>query len=214
MSDTELELDDIFSKLQEAHKNNKQEEDPNTQRDRLTVLKKKVNKLPSIKANVTTDTVSSKTAAKKNRQVQKVSDPIEAVLPSVDSTPKNAKLVSREKTQQWFTLPKQHITADLKRDLTLLQNRQYLDPKRFYKGEKWKIPERFQVGTILPGVEDGGSATSRKAKKSRGLAEQLLSDETATKWFSKTFSEIQAERRSGGKGSFKGKIAKKKAADR
>lgn len=176
------DLDDIFSQLKQAHE---AIEEGKEQKDSLDSLKKKINKLPKIEAHVTTQVQSKR----KSRSVQKVNDPIEAVLPSMDKVETNPKLLKELRTKKWFAMSKPEMTEELKRDLSLLQNRQFLDPKRFYKGEKWKIPESFQVGTIVSGVGEY-AGDLKKSQKGRGFAEELLKDDASQKWFKKTYTDI------------------------
>lgn len=182
MSDA-ADLDDIFSQLKNAHKSI-EEEQPET----LDSLKKKINKLPKIETHATTSDVTKRRRSN-NRSVQKVNDPIEAVLPGTDKVETNPKRLKELRTKKWFAMSKPEMTEELQRDLTLLQNRQYLDPKRFYKGEKWKIPENFQVGTIVSGVGEY-AGDLKKSQKGRGFAEELLKDDASQKWFKKTYTEI------------------------
>lgn len=177
------DLDDIFSQLKDAHQTI--DDEKSNQKDTLDSLKKKINKLPKIQAHVTEQSQPKK----KSRSVQKVNDPIEAVLPNMEKVETNSKRLKELKTKQWFAMAKPEMTEELERDLSLLQNRQYLDPKRFYKGEKWKIPESFQVGTIVAGIGEYAGEL-KKSQKGRGFAEELLKDESSKKWFKKTYDEI------------------------
>lgn len=179
------DLDDIFLQLKNAHQSIDEE---TTQKDTLDSLKKKINKLPKIQAHVTTEHVPKK----KSRSVQKVNDPIEAVLPSMEKAETNPTILKEMRSKKWFAMDKPEMTDELERDLSLLQNRQYLDPKRFYKGEKWKIPESFQVGTIVSGVGEY-AGNLKKSQKGRGFAEELLKDDSTQKWFKKTYSEIASK---------------------
>lgn len=57
--------------------------------------------------------------------------------------------------RDWFDLPAQQITDEVKRDLRLLRLRGTLDPKRFYKSfDQTKFPKYFQVGTVVEGPAD------------------------------------------------------------
>lgn len=56
--------------------------------------------------------------------------------------------LEREKTKggKWFNMPATEITDERKYDLSLLQMRKSLDPKRFYKANDLKTaPKYFQV---------------------------------------------------------------------
>lgn len=46
----------------------------------------------------------------------------------------------------WFDLPATPMTPEIKQDLILIKNRQFLGPKSFYKGnDSKKLPKFFQV---------------------------------------------------------------------
>ena len=50
------------------------------------------------------------------------------------------------KGKNWFEMKAPEMTEDLKNDLTVLQYRRVLDPKRFYKAPDLKVlPKFFQV---------------------------------------------------------------------
>ena len=57
------------------------------------------------------------------------------------------KLKEKESTagEKWFDLPATEMTTAIKRDLQLLQMRDVLDPKRFYRSSSKKLPKYFQV---------------------------------------------------------------------
>jgi hypothetical protein len=47
--------------------------------------------------------------------------------------------------EKWFDMPATEITPQLKQDLTLLQMRDVLDPKRHYRASAKTLPKYFQV---------------------------------------------------------------------
>jgi hypothetical protein len=47
--------------------------------------------------------------------------------------------------KKWFDMPATEITPTIKRDLTLLQMRNVLDPKRHYRASAKTLPKYFQV---------------------------------------------------------------------
>ncbi|QPG75262.1 hypothetical protein FOA43_002612 [Brettanomyces nanus] len=82
-------------------------------------------------------------------------------------------------------------------------------PKRFYKKDKWEIPERFQMGAIVGGPTDYFNNMSKK-QRGKGFVEELLHDEDANKWFKKTYDDIQLHKISGGKKYYKEVVAKRR----
>jgi Fcf2 pre-rRNA processing len=51
--------------------------------------------------------------------------------------------------EKWFDLPATEVTPGIKRDLQLLQMRDVLDPKRFYRASSKKLPKYFQVPPLV-----------------------------------------------------------------
>ena len=81
---------------------------------------------------------------------------------------------------RWFDMPAPEVTAALRRDLTVLWHRAYLDPKRHFKTERedrarapgsatgrrpGSLPRFFQVGTV---VESGGISSAPRAPGDAG----------------------------------------------
>ena len=57
--------------------------------------------------------------------------------------------------KDWFDLPAQTLTEDVKRDLRLLRLRGTFDPKRHYKSfDHKKFPRHFQIGTVVESAAD------------------------------------------------------------
>lgn len=210
----ELGIDDIFSRLQETKKTNESENDSTGNTENLTYeqLKKKVTHLPSIELHLYNSKKEGE-KSRKERDIRKINDSVESVLPGFNKNNKslkNRRLEKQRKSDEWFSIPKVDMTDELKRDLLIIKNRKYLDPKRFYRGEKWEIPENFQVGEVINGYgENGGKNLTRKSK-GKGFIDELLKSESSNEWFDKTFTNIQKEKRSGGKKFLKDKITKRK----
>lgn len=197
---SDLEIDDIFKLLQEkrAVKNNLKTKDANlTYED----IKKKVSHLPSIQLKLHSQEKSTNSITKKSeRRIRKIDDSVDSVLPrsSKEKTVTDRRLIKEAKSKEWFKISKPEMTDALKRDLLIIKNRKYLDPKRFYKGEKWEIPENFQVGEIVEGVGEYGGRLKRK-QRGETLVDELLKNKESNDWFDKTYSAIQVKKKSGGK---------------
>jgi len=50
--------------------------------------------------------------------------------------------------EKWFDMPATELTPTVKRDLTLLQMRDVLDPKRHYRSSAKNLPKFFQVSSL------------------------------------------------------------------
>ncbi|KAA8905427.1 hypothetical protein DIURU_001500 [Diutina rugosa] len=169
-----MSLSDLFAEL-------RQETTPATKVDGKDIdqVKKAVLDLPKIEAELE--------APAKKQDVVTLNDPL--VPPKVK--------VSQEKLDEakWFNMKTPEMTADIKRDLLIIKNRAALDPKRFYKKEKWEIPKQFQMGTI---IEGNTSYYNKLTRKQRGttLAQEMLHDEKTQKYLERKHGELEAKRKS------------------
>ncbi|KAF6007118.1 hypothetical protein HII13_004795 [Brettanomyces bruxellensis] len=186
----EVGIDDIFEKLSKI--GSEKNKNDNDNKETLEKLKEHVSKLPGFdKADLEDD-------VKKNKILKK-------------KVPGHETALKRKRTAEWFDLPKTEVTEDMKRELSIIKYRQYLDPKRFYKKDKWEIPERFQMGTIVGGPTDYYNRLTKK-QRGEGFIEEILNDPDAKAWFHKTYEGIQKEKVSGGKNYYKDFVAKRKGA--
>lgn len=211
---SDLAVDDIFNLLKKTQPQTQTQPVKNSKELTFDELKKKVSHLPSIEVRLQDEILKSKKIRNTSRGVLKINDAvnerIESVLPnSKDKIRTDKRLIKEEKTNKWFEIKKPELTDDLKRDLLIIKNRKYLDPKRFYRGEKWEIPENFQIGEIVSGVGEYAGKLKRK-QKGESLVDELLKDKDTNTWFNKTYSEIQVKKKSGGKKFLQDKIAKRK----
>lgn len=97
--------------------------------------------------------------------------------------------------KDWFLLPKPDKTARdrAQRDLLLLQHRAALDPKRHYKKDRWRVPERFALGTVLDGA---GAGPARAQHRGATMLDSLLTDQDSQHYFKRKYAQIQQQRSS------------------
>ena len=114
---------------------------------------------------------------------------------------------------QWFDMPAVELTDDLKRDLKLLQMRNVLDPKRFYKKDKSLFDPKsgntrfLQVGTIMDSALEPASHRLTKKQRKNRIVDELLAEEEERLYFKRRYTDIQKkkmenmmkQRRPGGK---------------
>lgn len=107
-------------------------------------------------------------------------------------------------SEDWFILPKPDgaMLAKVQRDLVLLKHRAALDPKRHYKKDRWKVPERFAVGTIIEDKSEFYSSRLTNKQRKSTILETLMHDEASTKYFKKKYTEIQYAKTSGKKSHY------------
>ncbi|CAN8076927.1 unnamed protein product [Agarophyton chilense] len=101
--------------------------------------------------------------------------------------------------EHWHDMPIADLTPELQRDIRVIENRQYLDPKRFYKSsgtgrKKGQLPSRVQVGTILTGAHEFYSGRLLKKERRARVIDQVLSSEKAVQYATSRFRKLQRER--------------------
>ena len=106
---------------------------------------------------------------------------------------KKLKRAEREKTKgsDWYNMPATELTEERKKDLELLQMRNVLDPKRFYKKNNSEtLPKYFQIGTVVDSASD--FYTDRVAKKDRKqtMVDELLADAEFKKYQKRKYVQI------------------------
>ena len=106
----------------------------------------------------------------------------------------------RELQSLWFEMKTPELTQDVKDDLRLVQLRNFIDPKRFYKANDRKgLPSVFQIGTVVAGpADDRFSRLTRKEKRGR-FAEELLADDKVTRYAKRVYKDIQQSKANRGK---------------
>eukprot|EP00834_Sanchytrium_tribonematis_P008063 NODE_846_length_3555_cov_0.991030.p4 type:complete len:175 gc:universal NODE_846_length_3555_cov_0.991030:2345-1821(-) len=93
-------------------------------------------------------------------------------------------------TENWFSLPVQKITPEIKLDLLALQSRSVLNPKRHFKKNKSKLPERFLMGEIVaPQSEYFSSRLFKKERKST-LFDEMMRDPDTQAYLKRKTQEI------------------------
>ncbi|CAL9737997.1 rRNA-processing protein Fcf2p [Monosporozyma servazzii] len=107
--------------------------------------------------------------------------------------------------KEWFTLPKpsDHMKKQVQRDLLLIKHRAALDPKRHYKKDKWQVPDRFSIGTIVEDKTEFFSSRLTNKQRKSTILETLMTDDQTNKYFKRKYTEIQVQKTSGKKGHYK-----------
>ncbi|KAK6156996.1 hypothetical protein DH2020_011244 [Rehmannia glutinosa] len=103
--------------------------------------------------------------------------------------------------KNWFDMPAQTITPELKKDLQLLKLRSAIDPKRHYKkgdSRSKTLPKYFQVGTVIESASEFFTGRLTKKERKATLADELLSDGTLRHYRKRKVQEIEEVNRPGG----------------
>lgn len=105
----------------------------------------------------------------------------------------------------WFGMRSTPMTENMKKDLALLRNRNYLDPKRFYKSSD-TTSSILQAGTVIEGAAEFYSARLVKKQRRGNLVDEILADPTLSDYATNKYKNMQREqtakklkRRKGGK---------------
>ncbi|KAK3588636.1 hypothetical protein CHS0354_038866 [Potamilus streckersoni] len=111
---------------------------------------------------------------------------------------KKKRRLEREKTKgkNWFQMPAPEMTEERKHDLSILQMRKALDPKRFYKGNDIKaLPRYFQFGEVVETPADFYHARIPKKHRKATIVDELLADVETRKYNKRKYTEIQEAKR-------------------
>jgi hypothetical protein len=84
--------------------------------------------------------------------------------------------------------------STLRRLSPSLQNRAALNPASFYKKSAQRLPEYFQVGTVIQGATEFYSSRLSKQQRGRTFAEELLNDADVKGTLKKRFNRLQVRR--------------------
>ena len=122
------------------------------------------------------------------------------------------KQQAREKTKgsDWFDMKAPEMTEEVKRDLEVLQMRNAIDPKKFYKkNDRNVLPKFFQIGQYVDGPLDRVSSSEKKSKK-KSLVDELMADAEFKKYNKRKYTEIIEEKSKLQPKRFRGKHKSKK----
>ncbi|CDK27436.1 unnamed protein product [Kuraishia capsulata CBS 1993] len=189
-----ISLADLFEELKEELK---PVQNTTTTKPTFEQIQHEVNNVPSLD-DFEESSLKTKSSTRANsRKVRIQDDPvIKQRAAKEDHKQKGAG-------SKWFNMPKTEITPEIKRDLMIIQNRAALDPKRFYKKDKWKVPEHFQMGTLLSNADGVIEGRSVGRAKGKGLIDEIIHDDQTQKYFKRRYQEIQEKATSGRKDHYR-----------
>jgi hypothetical protein len=113
--------------------------------------------------------------------------------------------------RNWFGMTPTPMSDSLKTDLTLIRNRNYLDPKKFYKSADSFDGKVLQLGTVIEGPSEFYSSRLVKRERRQNFTEEIMADAGVANYAKRKFGEVQAEKERkrdvgrGKKGKFMGK---------
>ena len=93
----------------------------------------------------------------------------------------------------WFDMKPMKVDEKLKRDIKIIQMRNYLDPKRFYKNPD-KIGKVLHVGTVIEGPDEYLSSRLTGRERKQTIVEEILGDSQLKDYAKRKYNEIQYEK--------------------
>ncbi|GFY52364.1 deoxynucleotidyltransferase terminal-interacting protein 2 [Trichonephila inaurata madagascariensis] len=117
-------------------------------------------------------------------------------VPSFQSKRQIKKQSKKERAKttgdQWYNMSAPEMTEEKKNDLMVIQMRNALDPKRFYKRSANKINSKyFEVGTFVESPVDFYSSRVPKKQRKQTLVDELLADAEFRQYQKRKYTEIQ-----------------------
>lgn len=111
--------------------------------------------------------------------------------------------------QGWFGMTATPMSDQLKSDLAIIRNRNYLDPKKFYKSADSFNGKVLQVGTVIEGSSEFYSSRLTSKERKQNLTEEIMSDVTVANYAKRKYYDMQSEKQRQ-RGSKKGKGRKRR----
>mmetsp|Transcript_20020 Transcript_20020/g.19322 ORF Transcript_20020/g.19322 Transcript_20020/m.19322 type:complete len:319 (+) Transcript_20020:69-1025(+) len=93
----------------------------------------------------------------------------------------------------WFDFQPLVIDEKIKRDIKMIQMRNYLDPKRFYKNPD-KMGKVLHVGTVIEGPSEYFSSRMSRKERKQTIVEEVLGDEKLKNYSKRKYMEIQSDK--------------------
>jgi hypothetical protein len=104
--------------------------------------------------------------------------------------PKETKPVTAGKG--WFDLRPLEMDESIKRDIKVIQMRNYMDPKRFYKNPD-KPGMVLHVGTVIEGPYEYSNRLTNKERR-QTITEEIMADASVRQYTKRKYGEIQKEK--------------------
>jgi hypothetical protein len=175
---------------------------------------------------VDTKTTSDNLESVQMEKAQKVFESL-SVFKGVSSDQKSIKPLVSEKLDRkqwqkdremtagknWGHMAKVELTDEVKADLRAIRLRNQIFKDRFYKtADSKKLPEYFQIGTVVDDSRVEGGSRDRLTKKQRKgtIAQQFLEDDEASGFSKRKYESLNDKRRRMGTKKKSIKIAKAK----
>lgn len=106
----------------------------------------------------------------------------------------------KPKTRGWFEIAVPELTTDVRRELAIVRNRTFLDPKRHYKTAKEDrdMPKTFAIGTYVAATGERSAPREARAPKAPTLVNALLGDGGFKAYAGRTMRTVRDRAEGGG----------------
>ena len=96
----------------------------------------------------------------------------------------------------WGHMAKVELNEEIKADLRALKLRNQIFPAKHYKAnDSKKLPDFFQIGTVVDDPRIAGNNVNKQRKKGRSLAAQFLLDDDANGFSKRKYEDVNASKR-------------------
>jgi len=109
----------------------------------------------------------------------------------------------------WFGMMPTPMTDELKTDLAVIRNRNYLDPKKFYKSADNSKNKVMQLGTVIEGSAEFYSSRLTKKQRRTNLTEEIMADPAAADYTRNKYKKMQQVKSEKGRKFNKKKLSKR-----
>ena len=112
-----------------------------------------------------------------------------AVSPLVPGKTKKEKTLGKG----WFDMKPTGMDSGLRADIKMVEMRNYLDPKRFYKNPD-KIRKVLHTGTVIEGAAEYKTARMTKKERKTSLVGEIIADKQIKDYTKRKYVELQNDK--------------------
>jgi hypothetical protein len=112
-----------------------------------------------------------------------------AVSPLVPGKTKKERTLGKG----WFDMKPTGMDSGLKADIKMVEMRNYLDPKRFYKNPD-KIRKVLHTGTVVEGAAEYKTARMTKKERKTSLVGEIIADKQIKDYTKRKYVELQNDK--------------------
>lgn len=127
---------------------------------------------------------------------------LEATLTAPTEGEVRAALGVAQPDEQWHEIAERVLTPEEERDARIIENRQFLDPKRFYKSSgtgraQGELPNRVHFGTVVVGQHEFYSSRLTKRQRRSRIIDEVLADDRLVNYARNRKERLQVAKNSG-----------------